>query len=279
MKAIQSLVSLVIQSLVAHTTNSLSGMKAFQPMFESLLQISLKGMNVGEGSDIATSGEKFVLNYVKKQPVKKRVIIDVGAHIGDFSIQAAKICADVPTTIHAFEPLQSSYNNLKKNVKSAGNIVVHQQALGDKKCQITLYYNSRHKSKASLYRRNMRHFNIHLSKTETVTVNTIDEFCKKNDISTIHLLKIDAEGNELDILKGGSTMIKSGKIDFIQFEFGGCNIDSRTYFQDFYYFLSDRYILFRVVKDGLYPITKYKEEYELFKATNYLAQRRQLATN
>ena len=49
----------------------------------------------------------------------------------------------------------------------------------------------------------------------------------------IDLLKLDVEGNELLALKGLSDSIEYIKI--IQFEFGGSNIDSRTYFQDFYY--------------------------------------------
>ncbi len=69
-------------------------------------------------------------------------------------------------------------------------------------------------------------------------------------------------------------MLGSGAVDFIQFEFGGCNIDSRTYFQDFYYLLNDRYKISRILKDGLYPISRYKEMYEAFTTTNYLAEKK-----
>jgi len=69
-------------------------------------------------------------------------------------------------------------------------------------------------------------------------------------------------------------MLHSGSIDFIQFEFGGCNIDSRTYFQDFYYLLKDNYKIYRIVKDGIYPINQYREMYEAFITTNYLAEKK-----
>jgi hypothetical protein len=56
------------------------------------------------------------------------------------------------------------------------------------------------------------------------------------------------------------------------FEFGGCNIDSRTYFQDFFYLLQDQYDISRIVRDGIYKIEKYKEIYELFRNSNFLAE-------
>jgi hypothetical protein len=66
-------------------------------------------------------------------------------------------------------------------------------------------------------------------------------------------------------------MISEKKIDNIQFEFGGCNIDSRTYFQDFFYLLKDNYRIYRVLKDGLFEIPTYKETYEIFTTINYSA--------
>jgi hypothetical protein len=113
-----------------------------------------------------------------------------------------------------------------------------------------------------------------MSKSEIVEINTIDEFCSANGIRHIHFLKMDVEGNELNILYGAKQMIESDSIDFIQFEFGGCNIDSRTYFQDFFYLLKDRYHIYRILKKGLFQIDTYSEKYEIFTTTNYLAQRK-----
>lgn len=83
-------------------------------------------------------------------------------------------------------------------------------------------------------------------------------------------MKLDVEGHELAVLKGGKQMLDDGKIHVIQFEFGGCNIDSRTYFQDFFYLLSPGFRIYRIVKDGLFPIEEYSEDLEVFKTTNYL---------
>ena len=85
---------------------------------------------------------------------------------------------------------------------------------------------------------------------------------------------MDVEGHELKILNGAKGMIDSNSIDYIQFEFGGCNIDSRTYFQDFWYLLNDKYKFNRILKDGLFEINSYKEIYECFITTNFLLERK-----
>lgn len=109
---------------------------------------------------------------------------------------------------------------------------------------------------------------------EEIEIKTIDEFCSENEIRHIHFLKLDIEGHEKSALNGASKILSSGCVNFIQFEFGGCNIDSRTYFQDFYYQLKEDYKIFRIVKDGLFEIKHYKEIYEIFITTNFLAEKR-----
>jgi hypothetical protein len=72
-------------------------------------------------------------------------------------------------------------------------------------------------------------------------------------------------------------MLSEGKVNAVTFEFGGCNIDSRTYFQDFFYFFDDAGMdLFRIHPSGrAIPIPQYREIQEQFRTTNYLALRRE----
>ena len=72
------------------------------------------------------------------------------------------------------------------------------------------------------------------------------------------------------------TVLNSIKNNFdrfklIQFEFGGCNIDRRTYFQDFWYLLKDNFDIYRISPKGPILIKKYSERDEAFVMTNYLA--------
>lgn len=70
-------------------------------------------------------------------------------------------------------------------------------------------------------------------------------------------------------------MIENGQIDFIQFEFGGCNIYSKTFFQDFYYLLKEKYKLYRILENGLFKLPDYQEIQEIFITINYLSIKKQ----
>jgi hypothetical protein len=127
---------------------------------------------------------------------------------------------------------------------------------------------------ASLTKRRLDHFGIDLNQTEAVTVQSLDHWIKNSENPPLpNILKMDVEGHELDVLIGAQKLLKT--IDIIQFEFGGCNIDTRTFFQDFWYFLLERnFALFRITPRGVMLVNSYKESDEIFSTTNYIAVRR-----
>ena len=74
----------------------------------------------------------------------------------------------------------------------------------------------------------------------------------------------------MNILKGFGELIKKTKL--IQFEFGGANIDSRTYFKDFWdFFTTKDFKIYIITPSGPYEIKHYKTVYEYFRTTNYIA--------
>jgi methyltransferase, FkbM family len=104
-----------------------------------------------------------------------------------------------------------------------------------------------------------------------VEVTTLDYWAQEQGIRP-NLLKLDVEGHELSVLEGAYSMLRS--VEVVQFEFGGCNIDSRTFFQDYYYLLKDQgFCIFRLGPRGLIPVKRYSEVDEAFTTTNYLALR------
>jgi hypothetical protein len=71
-------------------------------------------------------------------------------------------------------------------------------------------------------------------------------------------------------------LLAEDAIDHVQFEFGGCNIDSRTYFRDLWDLLSPRFDLARIVANGVAPVPRYEERYEIFVTTNFVATAKRL---
>lgn len=214
----------------------------------------------------------YVLYSLKKKyPHGNYVLFDVGANIGGYSKELVKVFGS-NSSIHAFEPSSSTYSTLIDNSKSYNNIVCHNLGLSNKTTSMSLFSDEEGSGFASVYKRRLDHFNIDMRISHECQFTTADEFCNENSIERIHFLKIDVEGHELSVLEGAKRMLDNRKVDFIQFEFGGCNIDSRTFFQDFWYLLSDRYNIYKIVPRGLFQIKQYTELLEIFTCTNFLAE-------
>ena len=255
--------------------NNILGKSRFQKFFQSLFQLSLKGLNYGNGGDFNESGEIHVLHFIKNKfkDEPSLTLFDVGGNNGDYSVLLSDYF-NSKGTIHSFEPSKKTYELFLKTTQNIKNMIPNNFGLSDTENVQLLYTNIEGSGFASVYQRNLAHFGIAMDQSEEIKLSTVDAYCQTNHINRIHFLKLDIEGHELKALNGTAQMIKDKKIDTIQFEFGGCNIDSRTYFQDFFYLLKDHYRIYRILKDGLVEMPTYKETYEIFIAINYLAVRK-----
>jgi FkbM family methyltransferase len=248
---------------------ALIGNSKLQWLFESLHRFSLRGMNYNQVT-AEDSGEQFVINYLQKKLSKKNeiVLFDVGANIGEYS--KALVNRFPKSRIYSFEALPSTFEILKNNLLSDKNIICINKALGNQRENRLIYTDGAGSGLTSFYP-------IESSKkTEMVSTSmiTIDSFCQENNVEQIDFLKIDVEGFELEVLKGGKQMIESGKILNIQFEFGGTHINSETSFHKIFQFLSN-YDISRVLKNGLRGYPQYSVNMEIYLSANYFAEIKQ----
>ncbi len=254
------------------------GKLKYQVLFESLYQLSLKGMNFG-GCGTDDSGERQAIQNMKNRLASqgKLTVFDVGANIGNYTLLFHEVLGD-RAEIHAFEPSKKTYQSLSRNVGGIAGVLLYNHGFGNENAMLTLYSDHDDSGIASVYNRNLQHLNLQLSNTEEIEIKTVDSFCASNDIKHLHYLKIDVEGHELKVLEGAAQMLAADAIDYIQFEFGGTQIDSRTFFRDFFYLLKEKYVIHRIVKDGIVAINEYSEALEVFSLVNYLAIRKNLAS-
>jgi FkbM family methyltransferase len=263
--------SFLVRVIKRHT-----GKKWMQRISELLFHLSLAGMNYG-GINLKTNGELHLLRQIKKRYPSNEplTIFDVGANIGNYSKALHEIFGE-RVTIHSFEPSQKTFDHLKKTTSGMNNIISNNFGLSNDVGCSTLYSDNDASGLASLYQRNLDHHNIVVSQNEKVTLSTIDKYCADNQINKIHFMKLDVEGHELKVLEGACRMLHEKRIDCIQFEFGGCNIDSRVFFRDLYLYLKDNYRIYRILKNGLIEISNYNERHEIFLYANYFADKKKM---
>lgn len=132
---------------------------------------------------------------------KKDVIIDVGAHIGTYTIPIA-IQIEKLGKILAFEPNPRNAMLLRKNIQlnELKNVILFENAASDRN-QITNLILS-DDPMLSMITDDIEEENI---KIECITLDSIYE---KLELKKIDWLKIDAEGSEIKVLKGAKKILE-----------------------------------------------------------------------
>lgn len=199
------------------------------------------------------------------------IIFDIGAHSGSWSKAMLRVFAP-HCHIYQFEPAKQNLVQLRK--EQSDNTTLIEKAVSEKPGTAAFYSAHTASDTSSLYRRRESIFQDHEYFSEIVEVTTIDEVIEEFDLDTVHFLKMDIEGHELAALKGAEKALSGHRIKALTFEFGSGNINSRTFFHDFWDLLVPLgYSIWRICPGGvLLPIKEYYEDLEYFRnVTNYVA--------
>jgi FkbM family methyltransferase len=129
-------------------------------------------------------------------------VIDLGANIGAFTMFAATRAPDV--LVYSFEPFASNVAWLRRNVEDSGlsNVAVFQLAVAGSSGQRPFFIEPGNCMFHSFFCNEA----VDGSKRrhEMVECTTLDEIFKVHRIKCCHMLKIDCEGAELEILENSS---------------------------------------------------------------------------
>lgn len=250
-----------------------SGNRFMQRVLDRNVRASQDLMGIGSGDGVSGSGEHAIFQALRQRRTPPYCLFDIGANKGQFLQLILDNLAVDDYSIHCFEPGKETFRILTASARKDKRITLNNVGIGKQKGEAILHFDSPGSGLASLTKRRLDHFGIDFSDSEKVEINTIDDYCAEKAIPRIDLLKLDIEGHELDAFSGARRMFEARAIDMVTFEFGGCNIDTRTFFQDFWYFFSEMNMeLFRITPSGyLHRLEAYKEIHEQFTTTNFLA--------
>ena len=169
-------------------------------------------------------GEGMRLSDIQLMP---KDVLDIGAHTGQFYKWAKSAWPYCNVFMIEANPLhQNTLLNLTANTKDEYMI----SALGDKEREVTFYTRSdKPHTEGNSYYKEANYWDIpQLVQEETVTLKKLDDLFDEEKV--FDLVKMDTQGSELDILKGGKKLITKAtavilEVAYIEYNLGAPTSD------------------------------------------------------
>ena len=149
--------------------------------------------------------EKILTNLIKKEIHSGDVVLDIGAHIGYYTLQFANLVGSTGK-VYAFEPEPKNFELLKKNVQinKHDNVVLIQKIVSDKDGIVEFFISKFDSIGNKLFKSNEAGSSIKIEST------TLDEYFK--DLKKkIDFIKMDIQGGEGKAILGMKNLLKENK--------------------------------------------------------------------
>jgi len=181
--------------------------------------------------------DEFLFKYLNKSNIK---LIDVGAHKG-FFVDLINKKMGVSEAI-LIEPLEKSFEVLLKKYSNKKGWIILKNVISDKNNkEVKFFINSSEETSSLLKIKTMEELEDvdTVQKEELVLkTKTLDSICLENNFNAADLIKIDVQGAEHLVLKGGAETIKNSKIVWIENSFKPL-YEKSSIFNDIYQMMGD----------------------------------------
>lgn len=227
--------------------------------------------NTGNGDLYVNGEEQFIKKICTTYRDRDFTLFDVGGNRGDYTDFVLKYIKTETKQIHIFEPQQSCVSILEKKFSHMKDIHINPIALSDANGKTTMFKDFDESGLASLHKRNLDHYGIKTESIEEITTQKSSDYINEKGITKIDLLKLDVEGHELKVLEGLGSFLSPKNVSFIQFEYGGANLDSHSSLMElFSLFKSRGYQVGKIMPKHI-EIKEYHPRLENFMYANYVA--------
>lgn len=238
------------------------------------------GDNVSE--KIAPNGiyEPEIANLLLQILKPGMTFLDVGAHVGFFSILAARLVGSTGK-VHAFEADPWTHDMLLENVVRNGltQVVTNRLAVSDTVGHVTLHFALSDNVGAN----SIAPVEGSVRDAGTIPAVTLDAYLSERGVSEVDLIKADIEGAEYFMLKGATNLLASVKRPIIVMEVNELQLAKLDIApRDIYHLLhSYGYQIFKlgreytqaykynVVHESIYNIVACEEGLDFTKASNF----------
>ena len=192
-----------------------------QKRFVDLLKSGLSSLGLFAARKFpnCVNGYRLTDDLAVVLPGNAPVCFDIGANKGQ-TIELLQSIYKKPV-IHAFEPASTTFTALK-NQSPGPDVHLYQLAFGEQ-AGVAEFRNYQQSELSSFLPMNPdKTENLFAEEAvvsiESVRVDTLDTFCATHQIDYIDLLKIDTQGFELPVLRGGMNLLSQGKVKAVLLE-------------------------------------------------------------
>ena len=169
------------------------------------------------------NGEIMRLNEVKKLGIEPNAILDIGAHSGQFYGWAKPVWPNSVIWMVEANPL---HEETLRNITQFTNDNYLISALGDEEREVTFYTRSdKPHTEGNSYYKEASFWDIpQLVQESTVRLQKLDNIFE--DDTVFEVIKIDTQGSELDVLKGGKNLVSKASVVILEVSFVEYNLGS-----------------------------------------------------
>lgn len=227
--------------------------------------------NVGNPNDKTNGENLFVRLFCRDTADKDIIFFDIGANIGKYTQVLVDERKGLRMKAHLFEPQKECVKELERKFGAIESVTINPFGLSNIEGDVTIYKDEEKGGLASVYKRDLVHLAIPMEMTESVKMERPEDYLKKHCITHIDLIKMDVEGHELFVLRGFADFITGLSVDYIQFEYGGANLDSKTTLLELYHFFEERDFVVCKMMPHFLLRAPYDSRLENFQYQNFVA--------
>ena len=167
--------------------------------------------------------DKFFQNLqlAKFQP---QLMLDIGSHTGYWTRHFLKYFKNCEC--HMFEPQKLLHKHCN-DITSLDNVYIHDLGVGDTTEDKTFTYVER--ADSCTFNISKTESDLKGYKQEKLKVITLNDFLDQNNLSKPNIIKIDAEGLDLAVLRGASSLLGNTEIILIECSIGKADSNNSIY--------------------------------------------------
>ncbi len=159
------------------------------------------------------NGQTIRLEEIKNLGIEPNSILDIGAHSGQFYNWAKAIWPTSPIFMIEANPLHEQQLKNMTFMLDDGYLIA---ALGDEKRDVTFYTRKdKPHTEGNSYYKEANYWDIpQLVQESRVTLQVLDNLFE--DDAVFDIIKVDTQGSEIDILKGGKNLVSRATVVILE---------------------------------------------------------------